>query len=638
MCGIAGIVHTDPEHPVDQELLRRMTSIMRHRGPDSDGFHVGCGVGLGHRRLSIIDLSTGDQPIYNEDRTKAIVFNGEIYNFPELRQDLEDRGHRFASRTDTEAILHAYEEYGDRCVERLRGMFAFAIWDESARRLFLARDRVGKKPLYYAHGARRIAFASELKALLQDPALKPVVDPEALDAFFSLGAVPAPKSILQGVAQLPPAHYLVWEDGKIHLAEYWDVPYGAPTKGREGDVVAAFGAVFDEAVRIRLISDVPLGAFLSGGVDSTAVVEAMTRHSASPVLTTSVGFAERPYSELDHARIVSQTVGSLHHEVLVRPSAAEVLPALVWHLDEPFADSSALPTYYVSRAARERVTVALSGDGGDEILAGYQRRYGLNRWESRLRRWLPGWFREGVLGPLGRVYPKADWLPRSLRGRFFLQNLATTFERAYFSDLSLFRADRKPGLLTPEFRIQLNGHDSFAGFVQHFMRVRGLDPLNQLLYVDLKTWLANDILVKVDRMSMANALEVRSPLLDHKLIEFAASVPPDLKYRGTISKYLLKRHLEGRVPRTVIHRPKQGFVIPLAEWLRGELRETAGELLLSQRALGRGYLRPESVRRLWESHQHKVRDHSAQIWALMVLELWHQTFLDRCPSEGPLSL
>jgi asparagine synthase (glutamine-hydrolysing) len=637
MCGIAGIVHSEPAHPVDWELLRRMTSIMAHRGPDADGFHIGHGVGLGHRRLSIIDLSTGGQPIYNEDRTKAIVFNGEVYNFPELRENLEDRGHRFATRTDTEAILHAYEEYGERCVERLRGMFAFAIWDETARRLLLARDRVGKKPLYYAHNASRIAFASELKALLQDPALKPVVDPEALDAFFSFGAVPAPKSILQGVAQLPPAHYLVWEDGRILLGEYWDVPYGATIKGSDSEVLEAFRAVFDGAVRIRLISDVPLGAFLSGGVDSTAVVEAMTRHSDSPVLTTSVGFMERAYSELDHARKVAQTVGSNHYEVMVRPTAAEILPALVWHLDEPFADSSALPTYYVSRAARERVTVALSGDGGDEIFAGYQRRYGLNRWETRLRHCLPAWAREWVLGPLGQSYPKADWLPRPLRGRYLLQNLGTTFERAYFSDLSLFREDTKPGFLTPEFRTQLNGHDPFAGFVKHFKRVRGLDPLNQLLYVDLKTWLANDILVKVDRMSMANALEVRSPLLDHKVIEFAATIPADLKYRGRISKYLLKRYLEGRVPHTVIHRSKQGFEIPVAEWLRGELREMARDLVLSPRAIERGYLQPDSVRRLWQAHQRRIRDHSAHIWALMVLELWHRTFLDQDPSRGALS-
>ncbi|MFZ1059033.1 MAG: asparagine synthase (glutamine-hydrolyzing) [Candidatus Rokuibacteriota bacterium] len=637
MCGIAGIVHSDPGYPVERELLRRMTETMAHRGPDAQGLHLWDGAGFGHRRLSIIDLATGDQPIFNEDRTKAVVLNGEIYNFQELRAELEARGHRFATRSDTEAIVHAYEEFGEGCVARLRGMFAFALWDESERRLLLARDRVGKKPLYYVQDGERICFASELKALLRDPSLKRAIKAEALDDYFSFGAVQSPATIFQGIAQLPPAHYMVWERGTARVVEYWDVPQGAVVRRSEADTLEAFAQVFSEAVRVRLVSDVPLGAFLSGGVDSSAVVEAMTRLSNGPVVTTSVGFAERAFSELGHARAVARTVGSDHHEVVVEPRAAEVLPRLVWHLDEPFADSSALPTYYVSKAARERVTVALSGDGGDEVFAGYQRRYGLNRWEAGLRRWLPGWARAGVLGPLGRVYPKADWLPRPLRARYFLQNLGTTFEQAYFSDLSLFRGEEKAALLSPDFRRQLNGHDSFVAFARHFERVQGLDPLSQLLYVDLKTWLANDILVKVDRMSMANSLEVRSPLLDHKLVEFAATVPPDLKYRGGTSKYLLKRHLEGRVPQSVIYRRKQGFEIPLASWLRGELREMAEDLLLSPRSLSRGYLRAERVRRMWQDHQRRVRDHSAQLWALMVLELWHRTFVDQAPAQGALT-
>jgi asparagine synthase (glutamine-hydrolysing) len=635
MCGIAGIVYTDPAHPVDQALLRRMTDVMAHRGPDADGFHVGKGVGLGHRRLSIIDVAGGDQPIYNEDRSKAVIFNGEIYNFPELRIGLEARGHRFVTRTDTEAIVHAYEEYGEACVARLRGMFAFAIWDETERRLLLARDRVGKKPLYYRLHGQGLWFASELKALLQDPKLKRVVDLEALVDFFAFGVVLGPRTILQGVAQLPPAHYLVWEDGHVRIAEYWDVPYGRVVWRGEAEVLEAFGEVFDEAVRCRMISDVPLGAFLSGGVDSSVVVAAMARHSDRPVVTTSVGFTERAYNELEHARAVAQAVGTDHHEVVVRPAAAEILPRLVWHLDEPFADSSAVPTYYVAHAARERVTVALSGDGGDEVFAGYQRRYGLNRWEARLRRWLPSWIREGLLGPVGRLYPKADWLPRPLRAKYFLANLGMSFERAYFNDLSLFRPEMKARIFGPEFQAQLAGRDPFTDFARHFRKVEGLDPLTRLLYVDLKTWLANDILVKVDRMSMANSLEVRSPLLDHKLIEFAATVPPHLKFRGRTSKYLLKRHLEGRLPVSVIHRRKQGFEIPLVQWLRGELRGMAEELLLSPRALGRGYVRPEAVRALWERHQRGLRDHSAHLWALMVLELWHRTFVDR-PVVEPL--
>jgi asparagine synthase (glutamine-hydrolysing) len=629
MCGIAGIAHIDPAYPVDQHLLRRMTTVMSHRGPDAGGLHIGHGMALGHRRLSIIDLSTGDQPIFNEDGSIAVVFNGEIYNFHELRPRLQARGHRFATLSDTEVIVHAYEEVGPDCVSWLRGMFAFALWDERRRRLLLARDRVGKKPLYYTHDSERIAFASELKGLLQDGALKRAVTAEALQQYFALGAVQAPTTIFQSVAQLPPAHYLVWEQGEARLHEYWDVPLGGAAPRSEAQALEEFAEVLDQAVRVRLISDVPLGAFLSGGVDSTAVVESMARLSDVPVVTTSVGFAERRFSELPHARSVAAALGTDHHEVMVEPHAADIVPTLVWHLDEPFADSSALPTYYVSKAARERVTVALSGDGGDEIFAGYQRRYGLNRWERRLRRLLPNWARRGLVKPVGGMYPKADWLPRPLRARYFLQNLGTTFERAYFADLSLFREEDQRTLLVPELHGAAPGREPFTAFARHFERARGLDPLGQLLYVDLKTWLVNDILVKVDRMSMACSLEVRAPLLDHKVIEFAATVSPDLKYRGSESKYLLKRHLDGRVPRSALYRPKQGFEIPLAAWLRGELRPLAEDLLFSSRAVGRGYLVTRELHAMWQRHQRGVRDHAAQLWALLVLELWHRAFVDQ---------
>jgi asparagine synthase (glutamine-hydrolysing) len=404
----------------------------------------------------------------------------------------------------------------------------------------------------------------------------------------------------------------------------------------ESQAIEEFSRIFREAVRSRLVSDVPIGAFLSGGVDSSAVVEAMARLSSRPVVTTSIGFREQAFDELEHARTVAGVVGSEHHEIIVEAKAAEVLPRLVWHLDEPFADSSALPTYYLAMAARERVTVALSGDGGDEVFAGYERRYGLNRSEAKLRRWLPGWLRAGLLGPLGRVYPKADWLPRPLRARYFLQNLGTTFERAYFADLSLLREDEKNALLSPELRQQLSGHDPFDAFARHFARTRDLDPLSRLLYVDLKTWLANDMLVKVDRMSMANGLEIRSPLLDQRIIEFAATVPSGLKYRGRTSKYLLKRYLESRVPRSVIYRPKQGFEIPLAGWLRGELREMADDLLFSPRALGRGHVRPDRLREIWERHQKGIRNHAPELWSLIMLELWSRTFLDQPQARGPL--
>ncbi len=572
MCGISGVVHTDPGRPVDRESFRRMTATLTHNGPDADGYLFGDGVALGHRRLSIIDVGGGDQPIYNEDHTRAVVFNGEIYNFRELRAELTARGHRFRTASDTEVIVHAWEQYGDDCVSRLRGMFALALWDGPARRLLLARDRLGKKPLYYAHDGERLVFASELKALIADPSMKRTVDPEAVDDYLAFGAVPAPRTIYQGIAQLPPAHYLLWEDGRIRLAEYWDVRFDVGPERSERDYLEEFAALLAEAVRLRMISDVPLGAFLSGGVDSSAVVMAMAGESTRPVLTTSVAFRESGFNEAPYAQQVAQAFHTDHREIVVAPRAAEILPTLVWHLDEPFADSSALPTYYLSRAARERVTVALSGDGGDETFGGYAWRYGLNMLEHRVRRRLPAWLRHGLLGPLASAWPKADRLPRPLRWKFFLRNLSLSPERAYFHDMSLFTPADKARLLSPEFRTTLGEHDPFAAFARHFERVAGLDHLSRITYVDLKTYLPNDILVKVDRMAMAHSLEVRSPLLDHKVVEFAASVPAGFKFRGTTSKYLVKRYLERSLPASLVHRPKQGFSIPLARWLRSDLR------------------------------------------------------------------
>jgi asparagine synthase (glutamine-hydrolysing) len=632
MCGISGVVYRDPAHPVDQELLRRVTTVISHRGPDADGFFWGAGAGLGHRRLSIIDLSTGDQPIYNEDRSKVVVFNGEIYNFQELRADLVARGHRFATASDTEVLVHGWEEYGDQFVARLRGMFAIALWDIRNRRLLLARDRVGKKPLYYTQDGERLLFGSELKALMTDPSVKRALNVEALDDYLSFGAVPAPRTIYQNVQQVPPAHYLIWEQGRTRSVEYWDVTYRDLPARSEDECLEQFDTIFTEAVRLRLISDVPLGAFLSGGVDSTAVVATMASLLDRPVATTTVTFGERAFNEAPHARTVAEALGTDHQEVVVQPRAVDILPKLVWHLDEPFADSSAIPSYYVSEAARRRVTVALSGDGGDEVFAGYQWRYGLNLLEARLRGWLPRPVRRGIVGPLAAIWPKADRLPRPLRWKFLLRNLSLDPEQAYFHDMSLFTPADKQALLTDGFRRGLNGYDPFTAFRSHFDRVRGLDHLRRILYVDLKTWLPNDILVKMDRMAMANSLEVRSPLLDHHVIEFAAGLPSEMKYHGRTSKYLLKRFAERRVPPSVIHRPKMGFSIPLAAWLRGELRPMGEDLLLSDRALGRSYFRAETIRGMWDRHQRGERNHSHHLWALMVLELWHRLFIDE---SGP---
>ncbi len=635
MCGISGLVYADPSHPVDRDLVRRLTATLAHRGPDADGFLFGPGVALGHRRLSIIDLSTGDQPIYNEDRTKAVVFNGEIYNFHQVRADLEQRGHGFATASDTEVIVHAWEEYGDACIARLRGMFAIALWDRTRRRLLLARDRVGKKPLYYVNDSERILFASELKALLSDPSVKRLISLEAIDDYLTFGAVPAPRTIYQGIHQLPPAHYLIWEDGRVRTVEYWDVKYRQVARRSETECLEQFESIFSDAVRLRMISDVPLGAFLSGGVDSTAVVAAMSVHSRRPVATTTITFSDSAFDEAPHARTVAQALGTDHHEVAVEARAVDILPTLVWYLDEPFADSSAVPAYYVSRAARQKVTVALSGDGGDEVFAGYEWRYALNLLESRVRRGLPAWLRHGLLAPLSTVWPKADRLPRPLRWKFFLRNLSLEPENAYFHDMSVFTPADKRRLLTDEFRRTLAGYTPFLGFRRHFDRVQGLDHLSRILYVDLKTYLPNDILVKMDRMAMANSLEVRSPLLDHEIIEFAAELPADMKYRGRTSKYFLKRYTERRAPASVIHRPKMGFSIPLSLWLRTELRSTAEDLLLSDRALARGYFKPDQIRALWTRHQQHRQEHPHHIWALMVLELWHRLFVDRMPSVPP---
>ena len=639
MCGISGVVYRDPAHPVDRDLLRRVTSVLSHRGPDADGFFWGPGAGLGHRRLSIIDLSTGDQPIYNEDRSKVVVFNGEIYNFQELRTALLQRGHRFTTSSDTEVLLHGWEEYGDGFVARLRGMFAFALWDLRARRLLLARDRVGKKPLYYTQDGERILFGSELKALITDPSLKRALSMEAIDDYLTFGAVPAPRTIYQNVQQVPPAHYLVWEGGRTRIVEYWDVAYRDLPARSEDECLEQFDSIFTEAVRLRLISDVPLGAFLSGGVDSTAVVATMASLLDRPVATTTVTFGERAFNEAPHARTVADTLRTDHEEVVVKPRAVDILPTLVWHLDEPFADSSAIPTYYVSQAARRRVTVALSGDGGDEVFAGYQWRYGLNLLEARLRGWIPRPLRRGVVGPLAAIWPKADRLPRPLRWKFLLRNLSLDPEQAYFNDMSLFTPADKRGLLSDGFRQGLNSYDPFTAFRTHFDRVRGQDHLRRILYVDLKTWLPNDILVKMDRMAMANSLEVRSPLLDHHVIDFAAGLPSEMKYHGRTSKYLLKRFAERRVPPSVIHRPKMGFSIPLASWLRGELRPMAEDLLLSERALGRSYFQAETIRGMWTRHQEGRRNHAHHLWALMVLELWHRLFVDEsAPTEGALRM
>jgi asparagine synthase (glutamine-hydrolysing) len=624
MCGIAGKLTFASDHPVDRDLLVAMTDTLAHRGPDADGFYVGPGIGLGHRRLSIIDLAGGDQPMGNEDGAIQVVFNGEIYNFKELREELRAAGHRFRTLSDTEVIVHGYEQWGPACVERFRGMFAFAVWDDRARRLVLARDRVGIKPLYYAPlGPRGLVFASEIKAILEDPEVPRDWRPDALQAYLTLGYVPSPLSIYRHVQKLPPGHVLLAERGQVRLTKYWDLTFtGDGDVAREREYLDRLDALLRAAVKMRLISDVPLGAFLSGGLDSTAVVAYMADTSDAPVVTTTVGFEERGFDEVEAARAVAEHLGCAHVTRRVTPAVADLLPKLAWHFDEPFADSSAVPTYYVSAAARERVTVALSGDGGDELWAGYARHH-VERWEGRARRWL-GPIGTRAVARLGRRLPLEVKGSRSLGHLALPPGTACAAKHAY----DMFTAGARQQLVSAELLRATRGYDAFDAFREFYAACPSGDPVDRALYVDVKTYLLDDILTKVDRMSMAVSLETRVPLLDHKLIEFAATVPTGLKLRNGRRKYLLRRLLERRVPRAILDRPKHGFTAPIGEWLRGPLHDLVSDLLLAGRFRQRGVFDADGVARLWDEHRTGRQDHRHRLWSLLMLELWFQRFVD----------
>ena len=623
MCGIAGKLSYDAE-PIRPDLLAAMTDALTHRGPDSAGYYFGEGIGLGHRRLSIIDLSTGDQPLANEDETVWVVFNGEIYNFIEVRDELVRLGHQFRTRTDTEIIVHGYEEWGSECVHRFRGMFAFALWDARAKRLLLARDRLGVKPLYYASLPDGLIFGSEIKSILQDPSVPREWRPDAIDAYLTLEYIPGPGTVYQHIHRLPPGHVLVAERGHIHVQQYWDLEFtGQGDPQREQEYLERLDALLRESVKLRLISDVPLGAFLSGGIDSTAVVAYMVETSDARVVTTSVGFEEQAFDELAHARTVADHLGCEHHPVVANPNVRDLLPKLAWHFDEPFADPSAVPTYYVSAAARERVTVALSGDGGDELWAGYARHH-VERWESRARRWLGGWGSRAV-GQLGTR------LPHSIKGARALGHLALSPADACARKhgYAIFEGNEKLGLYSDGFTSATEPFDAFEPFRAAYETCKSADPVDRALYVDVKTYMVDDILVKVDRMSMAVSLETREPLLDHRLLEFAATVPSALKLRGNTRKYLLRRVLGPRVPASILERGKQGFEPPTGEWLRGPLAEMTHELLLDGRLRGRGIFNERAITRLWEEHRTERRDHRERLWALVMLELWFREYIDR---------
>ncbi len=630
MCGIAGFV--GPRGPQalraesaaqdNRALLDRMCRRIAHRGPDDQGMMVDGDVALGMRRLSIIDLVGGHQPLSGCDQNVTVVFNGEIYNYRELHRELEARGHRFHTHSDTEAIVHAYEEFGADCVHHLRGMFAFAIWDQRAKKLFIARDRVGKKPLYYTLTRNgTFVFGSELKALLEHPAVERNVNPDALDAYLSFGYVPDPLSIFSGVNKLPPGNHLVFANGEVTIAEYWDFHFEPVEAKPEEEYLDDLNALLDEAVRLRLVSDVPLGAFLSGGVDSSVVVGLMARHMTQPVKTFSIGFNEDTYDELKYARIAAKHFRTDHHEFIVTPDICEIVDDLVWHFDEPFADSSAIPTYMVSKLARDHVKVVLSGDGGDELFAGYTR-YVVDRSRRQLAR-MPRMVREGVMRPL------SERLPHNARGRNYLRNLSLDPIDRYIDSISIFTDLNKQALYASDFQRQLKGDavgaTLFGGLAAS---VDTGDELDRLLYLDSKTYLPGDILTKVDRMSMAVSLEARVPLLDHKLIEFVTRIPASLKMKGLNTKHIFKRAVRSFVPAEILNRPKQGFGVPIQEWINDQMRDRIHETLTAQRTRERGLFDPGYVDLLLDEHGRGRRDHSPALWSLLMLELWHRNFVD----------
>ncbi|HEV7898101.1 MAG TPA: asparagine synthase (glutamine-hydrolyzing) [Planosporangium sp.] len=621
MCGIAGMVSTGA---VDPALVRRMCDTIVHRGPDGAGFHDDPHASLGMRRLAIIDVVGGQQPVYNEDRTIAVVFNGEIYNFDELRTRLLARGHKLTGTGDSECLAHLYEEYGDDLVHHLRGMFAFAVWDRRRNRLLLARDRLGKKPLYWRAAGGSLSFASELKSLVQDPAFPRELDPVALHHYLTYQYVPAPWSIYQGTCKLSPGHLLVWQDGVADVRRYWRANFTPRAFSREDDLVDELRALLLDATRVRMVSERPLGAFLSGGIDSSAVVAAMAMQSTKRVKTFSIGFDDARFDEREYARMVALHYDTDHHELVVTPSALDVLPTLAWHFDEPFADSSAIPSFYVAQMSREHVTVVLTGDGGDEGFGGY-RRYAFMATAGRIPVPVPA---RRALARLGTALVTRGHDRSRLRrvGRG-LDLLGQPPHRRYARLMSYFNPEQKHALYTDALRARLAGVDSYQLLDAAFAASRADSAVGRAIDADVNTYLPGDLMVKADISTMANSLEARSPLLDHQLIEWAAGLPTNLKVRGGETKYLLKRAVADWLPPLLLHRPKMGFGVPLAGWLRAELRDLSRDLLTDATARGRGLFRPESVAALLDQHDAGM-DHSNRIWALMQFELWHRMFVD----------
>jgi asparagine synthase (glutamine-hydrolysing) len=634
MCGICGVAWTDEHAPLEQAVLDRMTDVLAHRGPDDRGTWSDRGVALGFRRLAIIDLVAGNQPMSNEDGTVWIVFNGEIYNFQSLRNRLEGLKHTFRTLSDTEAIVHLYEDEGPACLERLRGMFALAIWDGRERRLLLARDRLGKKPLVYRHEPGRIAFGSELKSLLQLPGVPRELDPTSLDHYLALQYVPHPRTIFRGIQKLPPGHYLIWQDGRITIERYWQLDFNREHDLTEAEYSRRLRETLTEATRLRMIADVPLGAFLSGGIDSTITVGLMQHAAAEPVKTFSIGFPVADFDETRYARLAAEHLKTDHHEFVVEPNCVEILPQLVWHYDEPFADSSAIPTFYVSQLTREHVTVALTGDAGDELFAGYPRYRAVKL--ASLFDDLPWAARALIASPLWQYLP-ASVRQKSKRRQFkkLVAHLRESPERRYARWVTIFDEPARADLYADDFIAELEDADPADLLLDSYSHSTKRDIVSRTSVVDIETYLPCDLLTKVDIASMANSLECRSPFLDHHVVELAVAMPASLKMPRLRGKHILRRTFADLLPRAIQRRGKMGFGVPLDSWFRGELSGYLQEILLDPLTLGRGYFRPDAVRRLIDDHLARRWDHAYRLWALLMFELWHRTYLDE--SEPPLA-
>jgi asparagine synthase (glutamine-hydrolysing) len=635
MCGIAGCAGNvrggwtrgSDMAARDRALVRRMCAAIRHRGPDDEGIHVEDGVALGMRRLAIIDVATGQQPIANESGTVRVVFNGEIYNYVTLRADLAARGHRFSTASDTETIVHAYEEWGEQAFAMLRGMFAIALWDRRNRALFLARDRVGIKPLHYSVVGDRLYFGSEIKSILVRDEPLPALNLDALDHYLSFLYTPRDATIFSGIHKLPPGHVLRWQDGAIRVRQFWQLPADEHEPASETEAIDQLRAVLRDAVRSHLMSEVPLGAFLSGGVDSSLVVGLAAEASSRPLQTFSIGFGEPRYDEIESARFVANHFGTDHHEFVVTPDALDILDDLIAAFDEPFGDSSAIPTWYVSELARRHVTVVLSGDGGDELFGGYDR-YLPHPRIARFDRWA---------GPGSRAVAAVVWprLPHGAKGKNFLRRVARDHRGRYLDELGYFQHDEKKALLTADLRRQIGDADAEGQLSRHFGRFTSLPWDAQMMRFDFETYLPEDILVKVDRMSMAHSIESRVPLLDNEVVEFAARLPAAVKIRNGRRKHILKEAATGLVPSAILERRKQGFGVPIDVWFRTSPRDLFADVLLSTRARQRGYFESRFVERLVREHAAGRRDHSARLWALVVFESWHRRYLDA--RENPVA-